>query len=113
MIKLKLTKDKFIAVISVLDAIIDRLNKQIPSMKQDMAYARIKADVYVLQDLSRKMRSKLVMIEDRSGSHPMTYSVTEPQACCIMQYYTPNTKQPYSMAIMQEISDPIYQKLLC
>lgn len=112
MIKLKLTKDKFIAVINVVTIIIDVIEKKLHGMNRDMQFARIKSDLYELNELSRKMRSKFVMIENRSGDHTINFSVSETQAFIIV-YYKEICKHPsYSMAILQEISDPIYKKLL-
>jgi predicted DNA-binding protein (UPF0251 family) len=112
MIQLKLTKDKFIAIINVVTVITQALDKQLAGMKRDMKFARVRSDISVLQELSRKMRSKYVMMEDKEGNHRVTLSVNEIQAFVIMYYRDIDKQEAYNSAVLHEISDTIFQNLL-
>lgn len=116
MIQFKLTKDRFKAIIQVVDAIRAQIKKTKHDLKQwDLAMAN--GHLFVLDELSRKMRSKLVMIEHHSGSKKMTYSFDAIQ-CLVMMNHSDMVKpdapgmDPYSYSIFKEISDPISLKLL-
>ncbi len=113
MIRIKLTKDKFKSIIQVIDTIRLQLNKDKLHLKEwDLAMAN--AHLCVLDDLSRKMRSKLPLMEDKPGFHKLTWSVNENQALIIMSRKDlgGGMEDSYNMATFQEISDPIYKVLL-
>lgn len=112
MIKLKLTKEKLSLVIGVLTKVIDTLDNTIMNMKPTIEFCRVKSDLCELKEISRKMRSKLVIMEDKPNKHPITYSVTEIQAFIIMYYRNICRYDPYSESIMNDISETIFKKLL-
>lgn len=112
MIKLKLTKEKFSLTIGVLTKVIHTLDNMLMGMKPTIEFCRVKSDFCELKELSRKMRSKLVIMEDKPNKHPLTYSVTEIQAFIIMYYRNICKHDPYSESIMNDISETIFKKLL-
>lgn len=112
MIRLKLTKDKFISIIKVVEAIIHQIETNLSVQPRDIVYARMNADIFELKELSRKMRSKLVMMEDHQRNHPFKYTITPTQASCIMQYKNSCSYDSYSISVIQEISVSIFHKLL-
>lgn len=113
MIRLKITKDKFKSIIQVIDTIRVQLQKDKPDLKE-WNLATANAHLYVLNDMSRKMRSKLPLLEDKPGNHKITWSVNENQALIIMARKDLGGAMgdSYNMATFQEISVPIYKILL-
>lgn len=117
MIKLKITKDKLKSVIQIVGLITTQLRKDKPNLKE-WPLAHTNVHLHVLDKISRKMRSKLVMLEDKPGNQVITYSIDEIHALVIVV----NVKidkdsqwrewDPYSKAVFQEISTVIFQKLL-
>lgn len=112
MIKLKLTKEKFITVINVITGITQQLRAYHGSLKYDITRMQANAHLYILDDLSRKMRSKLIMIEDKYNDHQFTFSINEMQALVFHVNTGICTHTPYATAIIQEISVPICKRLL-
>ena len=116
MTKLKLTKDKFKAIIQVIDSQRFQLKKNKFTLK-DWPLAVVNAHLDVLDDLSRRMRSKLPMIEDKPGNHPIRYEINSIQALILMSYNelvnpTSPGMDPFAYSIFNEISAPLFQKLL-
>lgn len=112
MIRIKLTKDKLIAIAQVVAIIRDHLQKSIPSMPYDLTRVDANVHLYTLEELSRKLRSKIVMMEHEPGNKPITYTFTGNQALAIIKYKEIYNSSPYRMAILQEISEPMFKKLL-
>lgn len=113
MIKLKITKIKLKAIVNAITAITNDLRTRIQLMKYDMGRAQANAHLYILDDLSRKIRSKLILIENYPETYRLTFSINEMQAYVII--IADNkifTSSPYVMSIMSEVSDIIYKKLL-
>ena len=113
MIRIKLTKDKFKSIIQVIDTIRAQLKKDKLDLKKwDLAMAN--AHLFVLNDLSQKMRSKLPLMEDKPGNHKIMWSVNENQALIIMSRKDVGGAMgdSYNMATFQEISGPIFKVLL-
>ena len=112
MIKLKLNKDKLISFARVVDDISKKLKAKISLMPVDILKAEANAHLANLKDLSKRIRSKLVMLEDEPGPKRLTYSVNEMQAFAVMKYEGLYEHDPYQKATIQEISVPIYKILL-
>lgn len=112
MIKITTTKEKFLAIINITTQIITHFNTEILIMKRNSEYARTRADIFIITELNRKMRSKFITIEHKPNNYKFSFSFNEIQAYCIIQYYNSVKLDPYSMATMQEISNPIYRHLL-
>lgn len=116
MTKMKLTKDKFKALIQVIDSIREKLITDKSNLK-DWPLAVANAHLFVLNDLSRRMRSKLPMMEDHPGNKSIRYEINAIQALVFMSYKNtimPDSPgmSPYTYSVFIEISDPIFQKLL-
>jgi len=110
MIKLKLTKDKFIALINSVTAITECLRNN----KKDLTgwpLMHANAHLMVLEELSRKMRSKLVLMEYRPGTYTFTWSINEIQALVFITNKGIFNPDPYTLAIIEEISSPFFRKL--
>lgn len=116
MIQLSLTKEKFKATIQLIHSIIASIRNN-KSNLTNWNLAQANAHVFFLHELSIKMRSKLVLIEDKPGDHRLKYSINEMQALVIVTYkdiIKPDSPgmNPYCYSIFEEISTPIFQKLL-
>lgn len=112
MIKIKITKGKLASMVISITSLTQKLRADIHNMKYDMARASTNAHLYVLDDLSRKMRSKLILLEDKPSIHQLYFSINEIQALVIIIHKQNISHNPYSMAVMHEISDMIFKKLL-
>lgn len=111
MIKLKITKNKFIAMVNSVTEIIDRL-KQNKKKLEGWPLIHANAHLYMLEELSRKMRSKIVLIETKQGSHRMIFSINEIEAFAFVVNKDIFNQDPYTMAIIEQISGPIFLRLL-
>lgn len=116
MIKLSLTKDKLKSTVQMVHALIESIRKNKNSLN-DWPLIQANAHLYVLDDLSRRMRSKLVLMEDKSGIHPVKYSINEIQAMILISYndilsHDSPGMNPYSYSLFKEISGTLFQKLL-
>lgn len=114
--KYKFTKDKFKAFIQVIDFIRGQLEKEKFHPKR-FSLAVIKAHLYVLDKLSRKMRTKLPMLEDRTGNHIIRYEIDPIQILVLISHKditVPDAPgmNPYSYSVFMEITQHIYQKQL-
>lgn len=112
MITLKITKDKYIAIINGITGITQKMRDDLKIMEHDMNRAQTNAHLDVWEDLSRKMRSKVVMMEKKPGNHKVNFSVNGIEALLFVVYRKACYQEPYIMATLQEISDPIFQRLL-
>lgn len=112
MIKLKISKDKFIAIISSITGIRNKIYSGIPHLEYNLLRAQANAHVYILDDLSRKMRSKLVLMENMQGSNKITFSVNEMQAFVIVSNSNVFTHSAYAMSVMNEVGETIFKRLL-
>ena len=114
--KLILTKDKFKAIIQVIDCIRFQLLQNKINLK-DWPLAVTNAHLFVLDDLSRRMRSKLPMMEDKPGNKVVRYEINAIQALVLVSYddlVKPSSAgmDPFAYSIFKEISGTIFQKLL-
>lgn len=113
MIKTRITKDQFRSIVQVIDTIRIQLKKDKLDLKEwDLAMAN--AHLFVLTDLSQKMRSKLPMMEDKPGHHKINWSVNENQALILMSRKNVGNSMnnSFNMATFEEISGPIFKVLL-
>lgn len=115
MIKILTTKEKFKATIRAIQIIIDKLEKDKVGYREwDLVQAN--AYIVILNILSRKLRSKLITIEERSANYRFRYSMDEVHAMVLVYYYQmaqfKSQLDPYSDAALQEASRPIFMKLL-
>ncbi len=102
----------------MIEIITKQLHKNKISEKE-WPLARTNAHLDVLEELSRKIRSKLVLIEEKPLSSPLTYSISKIQAFILVANKDickgSNQKSyldPFSQALLEEISVPVFQKLL-
>ena len=111
MIRIKLTKDKLISFLKATETIIHHLHNQKSGM--DYTIDRVRVNVYlsIMQDLSRKLRSKLIIIESVSGNKKVTYTFTGMQLLIIFTYRKIEMDS-YTMAILEQESTKVLPKLL-
>lgn len=74
--------------------------------------AQANAHLYVLYGISKKMRTKLILVEDMAPNKRFKYPIDEIQALVLMSCPDIVNKDPYCTAVIQEISNPIFQHLL-
>lgn len=79
---------------------------------KDWPLVQANAHLYVLDDLSRRMRSKLILIETKQGQYTFNYSINEIQALVFITHKDNFNPDPYTMAIIDEISNTVFMKLL-
>lgn len=115
MIKILTTKDKLKATIRGLQIIIDKLTKD---KREYREWDLIQANAYLpaLNSLSRKLRTKLISLEERPSNYRFRYSIDELHAMVLVYYYQmaqfKSQLDPYCDAALQEASGPIFLKLL-
>lgn len=115
MIKILTTKDKFKATIQALQIIIDKLAKD---KYQYQEWDRVFANAYLgtLNTLSRKLRSKLINLEEKPSNHRFRYSIDPIHAAAFMYYYRMQAFKeklnPYCISVMEEVSGSVLLKLL-
>jgi len=111
MIKLKLTKNKLITFINSITQITECLRANKKNLK-DWSLIQTNTHLLVLDELSRKLRSKLILIETKPGHYHLTYSINEMHALVFISHKSIYTPDPYTMAVVEEISSSIFLKLL-
>lgn len=111
MIKLKLTKNKLITFINSITQITECLRANKKDLK-DWPLIQANTHLLILDELSRKLRSKLILIETRTGQHILTYSINEMHALVFISHKSIYTPDPYTMAVIEDISGVIFLKLL-
>ncbi len=115
MIKILTTKDKFKATIRALHVIIDQLEKN-KAKYHEWDLVQTNAYLIVLHALSRKLRSKLIILENRPSNYKFRYSIDELHAMVLVYYYRmaqfKSQLDPYSDAALNEASVPIFLRLL-
>lgn len=111
MIRLKLTKNKLITAIHAVCSMTDSLRNSKKNLK-DWPLVQANAHLYVLEDLSRKMRSKSILVENKQGQHALIYSINEIQGLVFITNKGNFPADPYTMSIIEEISNVIFLKLL-
>lgn len=79
---------------------------------KDWPLVQANAHLYVLEDLSRKMRSKVIMLETKQGQHAFTFSINEIQGLVFITNKGNFYPDPYTMSVIEEISNVIFMKLL-
>lgn len=111
MIKLKLTKNKLITFINSVTQITECLRTNKKDLK-DWQLIQANTHLLVLDELSRKLRSKLILIETKPGQHNLTYSINEMHALVYISHKGIYVPDPYTMAVIEDISSHIFLKLL-
>lgn len=112
MIKQKITKDKFIAIIHAITGITNKLRNDTQNMRYDVIRARTNAYLYIMDDLCRKMRSKLVLIENKPGTYSINLAVNEMQAFVLNLNKGICKYDPYTDSVFHELCDNLFKKLL-
>lgn len=113
MIKLQLNKYKIVSLIRVTEAVLNKITNERNGLNYSLKRAEISAHKFILQELSRKLRSKFVMIEHKPDMQNFFFSVNEMQAYVLILYKdTPIGKTDYDYITMQDLSVPIFKKLL-
>jgi len=115
MIKLHLNKYKLISVIKITEMIKQILPSEFAVVTLSLKRAEITAHNFVINELSRKLRSKYISIEHKPGTHNFFISIDEMQAYILMLYYHPDLSEsitPYDLSVMGEILTPCFKHLL-
>lgn len=112
MIRLQLTKNKIISFSICICRIETELKQRISKMPMDIFRAEGNAHLNEIQQLSRHLRSKVILLEGLPGNKKTVYSISYTHAYIIIRYKGICTHDPYSMAILEEISSPLFQRLL-
>lgn len=109
--RLKLTKDKFISLLKAVQTITGHLQEQKTGMKYTIERARVSVYLSIMEDLNRKMRSKLIMLESESGNKKITYTFTGMQLLIIFTYRKIEMDD-YTTSVLEHESSKILPKLL-
>lgn len=111
MIRLKLTKNKLLTAKDAVGCMSDSIRNNKINLK-GWPLVQANAHLYVLEDLNRKMRSKAILVETKPGQHPVIYSINEIQGLVFITNKENFPADPYTMSIIEEISNVIFLKLL-
>lgn len=111
MIKLKTTKNKFIATINAVGQMAASIRNNKKNLK-DWPLVQANAHLFVLEEISRKMRSKMIMLETKRDHHAFTYSINEIHGLVFITNKGNFPADPYTMSVIEEISNIIFLKLL-
>lgn len=109
--RLKLTKDKFISFLKAVQTITGHLQDQKKGMDYTLERARVNVYLYIMEDLSRKMRSKLIMLESESGNKKLSYTFTGMQLLIIFTYRKIEM-DAYTTSVLEQESAKVLPKLL-
>lgn len=109
--RLKLTKDKFISFIKAVQIITGHLQEQKNGMDYTLERARVNVYLSIMQDLSRKMRSKIIMLESEFSDKKLTYTFTDMQLLIIFTYRKIEMDS-YTTAVLEHESTKVLPKLL-
>lgn len=113
MIKLQLNKFKIVSLIRITEAVVNRITNERQQLTYSLKRAEITAHKFILQELSRKLRSKFILIEHKPDMQNFFFSVNEMQAYILILYKdTAIGKTDYDYLTIQDLSVPIFKKLL-
>ena len=114
MIKLQLNKYKLVSLTHIVNVITNTLYYQRQELKYTMKRAEISAHIFILQELSRKVKIKFIQVEHKSDLQQFFFSINEMQAYILMLYKDDciDSSSGYDMETMQELSVPCFKKLL-
>lgn len=115
MITLRLTKHKIASMIHIVQDIIAALTRDRQALTHSLKRAEISAHLFVLEDLSRKLRRKLIDVENRFSDYKFNLSVNEMQAYLLVLYRNDalfNNQKSYHVLTMAQITEPIFKHLL-
>jgi len=114
MITLQLSKHKIAALINIVNdtiTVVSAERIQLRSLKR----AELAAYLFVLKDLSQKLRKKQIAVEDRFSDYNFKLSINEMQAYLLILYrndYSLAPEKSYYVLTQQKISEPIFKHLL-
>lgn len=111
MIKFKTTKNKFIATVNAVGNMASSIRNNKKNLK-DWPLVQANAHLFVLEEISRKMRSKMILLETKSQHHAFTYSMNEIHGLVFIANKNNFPADPYTMSVIEEISNIIFLKLL-
>lgn len=114
MIKIKTTKQRIYVMVGIITEIVSGIKRgrevvQHTSAKR-MEYA---AHIFILEELSRKMRSKFVRLENQISTYKFQFSFNEMEAFVLMLYAGNRIiENDFQSLVILEIKEPIYKHLL-
>ncbi len=114
MIQLKLDKFKIISLIKIVDLVNQDLTIYKTQLKYSLKRAEVSAHLFILEELSRKLRSKFILVEHKPEHCRFMFSVNEMQAYVLILYKNniPFIGSEFDQAVMENISAPIFKHLL-
>lgn len=115
MIKIKFTKDKIFSAVRVVNMVIEIIleRRSIPELKDRRA--EMATHLYELRDLLKKLSMKFIQAQCQDGSRGVLVSISPTQGYILQLYRSLLPADPetgYDLVILEEISKPVFQKLL-
>lgn len=114
--KLTLTKDKLQAVVQILTSLIFQIENEIIYQK-DWPRILSNAHLFFFREFSRKVRKKLINLEDARGDKRVRYQIDPMQAAVLLSHRDKvKADSPgmdaYAYGVFVEISGQLFKKLL-
>lgn len=112
MIKIKTTRQKIGALITITAAIIHYIKAQREQLKYSLKRAELSAHLYIIEELSRKVRAKFILTENKPANAKLQMSFNEMEAYILMCYAPEKNIGNYELSVISEMKGPVFQHLL-